>query len=72
MPNWCAPQVPMCWSWFYKTANAPLRKADHLSLAIAHRRHGVWLAIEPGQKNEFKVFAETVTYYSIKLYLYMK
>ena len=33
-PNWCAPQVPMCRSWFYKTSNPPLRKADHLSLAI--------------------------------------
>ena len=27
-------EVPMCWSWFYKAANPPLRKADHLSLAI--------------------------------------
>ena len=33
-PNWCAPQVPMCRSWFYKASNTPLRKADHLSLAI--------------------------------------
>ena len=33
-PNWCAPQVPMCRSCFYKTSNPPLRKADHLGLAI--------------------------------------
>ena len=32
--NWCAPQVPMCRSWLYKAAKPPLRKADHLSLAI--------------------------------------
>ena len=24
----------MCQSWFYKAPNPPLRKADHLSLAI--------------------------------------
>ena len=24
----------MCRSWFYKAPNTPLRKADHLSLAI--------------------------------------
>ena len=33
-PNWCAPQVPMCRSCFYETPNPPLRKADHLGLAI--------------------------------------
>ena len=43
MPNWCAPQVPMCRSWLYKAAKPPLRKADHLSVAIGY---GVWLAIE--------------------------
>ena len=33
-PNWCAPQVSMCQSCFYKAVNPPLRKADHLSLVI--------------------------------------
>ena len=33
-PNWCAPQVPMCRSWFYKAVNPPSRKADQLSLAM--------------------------------------
>ena len=33
-PNWRAPQVPMCWSWFYKVVNPPPRKADPLSLAM--------------------------------------
>ena len=39
-PNWCAPQVPMCRSWPYKAVNSPLRKADHLSLAIADMVYG--------------------------------
>ena len=43
---------------FYKTSNPPLRKADHLGLAIRDMVHGVWLAIgysyKLGQKNEFK------------------
>ena len=33
-PNWHAPQVPMCRSWFYKVVNPPPRKADPLSLAM--------------------------------------
>ena len=33
-PNWRAPQVPMCRSWFYKVVNPPPRKADPLSLAM--------------------------------------
>ena len=33
-PNWCATQVPMCQSRFHRAPNPPLRKADHLSLAI--------------------------------------
>ena len=33
--GWCAPQVSMCWSWFYKAVNPPLRKADHLQLSLA-------------------------------------
>ena len=49
--NWCAPQVPMCQSWFYKAPNPPL-------IESGHRRYGVRLAIKYsyklGQKNEFK------------------
>ena len=41
-PNWHAPQVPMCRSWFYKVVNPPPRKADPLSLAIG--RHAVQVA----------------------------
>ena len=33
-PNWRAPQVPMCRSWFYKVVNPPPRKVDPLSLAM--------------------------------------
>ena len=52
MPNWCAPQVPMCWSWFYNAANPPLRKADHLSLAIGDM---VWIAIKYSYKQGQKM-----------------
>ena len=40
MPNWCAPQVSMCRSLFYKAVNPPLRKADHLSLATGDMVYG--------------------------------
>ena len=32
--NWCAPQLPMCHSWFHRGVNPPFRKADRLSLAM--------------------------------------
>ena len=35
----------MCWLWFYKAVNPPLRKADHLSLAQYKlgQKHGRFL-----------------------------
>ena len=59
MPNWCAPQMSMCRSWFYKAVNPPLRKADHLSLAIADMVCGWLLSIAISlAKNEFKFLCE--------------
>ena len=34
MPNRCAPQLPMCQSWFFRVINHPTRKANPLNLAI--------------------------------------
>ena len=51
----------MCRSCFYKTPNPPLRKADHLGLAIGDMVFGLLLGIAIimlGQKNEFKFQCE--------------
>ena len=44
----------MCRSWFYKTANSPLRKADHLSQAI-----GDIVFVSAGPKQRIKIFVRT-------------
>ena len=45
----------MCQSWLYKAVNSPLRKADHLSLAIADMVYGaIEYSYKLGQKNEFQ------------------
>ena len=46
----------MCRSWFYKAANPPLRKADHLSLAIGDM--AIEYSYKLGQTNEFKFLCE--------------
>ena len=58
----------MCRSCFYKAPNTPLRKADHLSLAIGDMVC-VYVAIECSykldQKNEFKFLCELCTFLQI-------
>ena len=73
MPNWCAPQVPMCWSWSYNAVNPPLRKADHLCLATGDMVCGQLLNITISWAKNINsnfctnpaVFAKTVTIHGV-------
>ena len=67
----------MCRSWFYKAPNTPLRKADHLSLAIGDMVcPGVCIAIECSykldQKHEFKFLYELCTFLQIRSHIFLE